>query len=133
MSTAVDMVAREADLDQRIAILRRYRRMLELQRSHLQEYLALIDTRETAVRTGDVDKLENYTQLEQGVINLPHCWEIAQPFAGIGLHNESHHGIGGIKFCGALWRHATSAPRSTWRCRGLRFQSSRKVHFQRGR
>ena len=68
MSDAVDVFALEEELDQRIAVLRRYRRMLELQRERLQEYLALIDTREQAVRAGDVDSLEQYTQAEQGVI-----------------------------------------------------------------
>lgn len=68
MGDAVDFMALEDGLDQRIAVLRRYRRMLELQRERLQDYLALIDTRERAVRAGDVDSLEQYTQAEQGVI-----------------------------------------------------------------
>jgi hypothetical protein len=68
MSDAVDVIALEEGLGQRIAVLRRYRRMLELQRDRLQEYLALIDTREQAVRAGDVDSLERYAQAEQGVV-----------------------------------------------------------------
>ena len=68
MSDAVDIFAVEESLDQRIAVLRRYRRMLELQRERLQDYLVLIDTRENAVKAGDVDSLEQYTQAEQGVI-----------------------------------------------------------------
>jgi hypothetical protein len=68
MSDAVDVIALEEGLGQRIAVLRRYRRMLELQRERLQEYLSLIDTREQAVRTGDVESLERYAQAEQGVV-----------------------------------------------------------------
>ena len=68
MSDAVDIFALDEALDQRIAILRRYRRMLELQRERLQDYLSLIDTREEAVRNGDVDRLGAYAQSEQDVV-----------------------------------------------------------------
>ena len=58
----------DAELSERIAVLRRYRRMLELQRSRLQDYLDLLDTREASVKRGDFDGLETYTLLEQQVI-----------------------------------------------------------------
>ncbi len=68
MSDAVNIFQIEEELDQRIAVLRRYRRMLELQRDRLQDYLSLIDNREQAVQAGDVDRLAEYTQAEQGVV-----------------------------------------------------------------
>lgn len=67
----------DAELSERIAVLRRYRQMLELQRSRLQDYLNLLDTREAALKRSDFDGLETYTLLEQqvikGIMDVQHC------------------------------------------------------------
>jgi len=55
-------------LDQRIAVLQRYRRMLELQRDRLGQYLQVIDARELAVASGDFDGLEEYSCQEQEAV-----------------------------------------------------------------
>lgn len=68
MGASLDIPQAERDLDERIAVLRRYRRMLEMQRERLQDYLVLLDTREIAVKEGNYLALEEYTVKEQHVI-----------------------------------------------------------------
>lgn len=63
-----DSLVLDGEVAQRVAVLRRYRELLELQRGRLQDYLELLDTREAAVKRGDFDGLEQYTQMEQRVI-----------------------------------------------------------------
>ena len=79
MSAAVDVIAMERELDERIALLRRYRRMLELQRQRLQAYMELLDTREKVIASGDYSGLEEYTAREQqvvkGIIAVQQCIE----------------------------------------------------------
>lgn len=68
MGPALDIPVLERELDQRIAILRRYRKMLELQRQRFQDYLTLLDVREQAVKESAYEKLEDYAVQEQQVI-----------------------------------------------------------------
>lgn len=79
MSTAYDVITLDRELDERIALLRRYRRMLELQRERLQVYMELLDTREAAVKAGDYSGLEEYTAREQqvvkGIVSVQQCIE----------------------------------------------------------
>jgi len=79
MADFSDTLVMDEALSQRIAVLRRYRQMLELQRSRLQDYLDLLDTREAAVRRDDFDGLEAYTFLEaqviKGIMDAQQCLE----------------------------------------------------------
>lgn len=68
-----------ADIDQRVAILKRYRRMLDLQREKLQGYLAVIDSREASLSVAGYERLEEYTVLEQeavrSIVTVQRCLE----------------------------------------------------------
>jgi len=79
MADVLDLYEFDEQLTKRITVLRRYRRMLELQRDRLQGYLHLIDQREDAIHLGDVNRLETYTQQEQqvlkGVMAVQRCLE----------------------------------------------------------
>lgn len=69
----------EAELDRTIAILRRYRKLMESQRQGLQEYLGLLDARDRAVAEGRLEFLEEYARREQqviqGIVSLQKCLE----------------------------------------------------------
>lgn len=82
MDTGVDIREKEQELDQRIALLRRYRRMMELQRERFQDYLDLLDTREAAIRSNSYESLEDYAVREQqvvkGIMSVQDC---LQPLA----------------------------------------------------
>lgn len=68
-----------ADLDGRVAVIRRYRRLLELQKDRLDAYLRVIDHREAALAEGSFDNMETYTELEQdairGIMTVQRCIE----------------------------------------------------------
>jgi hypothetical protein len=67
------------EIDQRVISLKRYRRMLDLQREKLQGYLAVIDSREAALSVANYERLEEYTVLEQeaikGLLTVQRCLE----------------------------------------------------------
>ena len=69
MNNAFDYDKAMADIDQRIAVLRRYRHMLESQRKDLVSYLNVIDVRDHAVRDGDMEVLEACTVQEQNLVD----------------------------------------------------------------
>ena len=56
------------DLDERVQILRRLRRYLEQQRNRFASYLDLLDRQDTVIRSGEVDRLRHYVELEQAII-----------------------------------------------------------------
>ena len=56
------------EIDQRVAVLRRYRSMLDLQKEKLSSYLHVVDSREAALAQGTFDDFETYTVLEQEAV-----------------------------------------------------------------
>lgn len=79
MADSFDYGAAMEDLDQRVAVLRRYRRMLDLQKERLSSYLEVVDSREAALNSGAFEDFETYTVLEQeavkGIQTVQRCLE----------------------------------------------------------
>lgn len=79
MAETFDYGAAMEDLDQRVAVLRRYRKMLDLQKDKLSSYLEVVDSREAALQSGTFEDFETYTVLEQeavkGIQTVQRCLE----------------------------------------------------------
>ncbi len=58
----------DEELNERVAILRRFRTLLEQQRSKFQEYLNVLEKQESAISTEDTNAIINHAELEQQVV-----------------------------------------------------------------
>lgn len=58
----------DEELNERVAILRRFRTLLEQQRSKFQEYLNVLEKQENAISVEDTNAIINHAELEQQVV-----------------------------------------------------------------
>lgn len=58
----------DEELNERVAILRRFRILLEQQRAKFQEYLNVLEKQENAISTEDTNAIINHAELEQQVV-----------------------------------------------------------------
>lgn len=56
-------------LDERVAILRRFRALLEQQRRKFREYLTVLEKQEQMIDAENVDAVVRHTELEQSIIS----------------------------------------------------------------
>lgn len=59
----------QEQLDERIAILKRFRALLEDKRKKFQEYLIVLEKQHEVIQTEDVDAIVKHTEIEQGIIS----------------------------------------------------------------
>lgn len=59
----------QAELNERIAILKRFKSLLELQRAKFAEYLKVLECQESKIQTEDADALMNHTELESQIVS----------------------------------------------------------------
>ena len=57
------------DIEQRTAILRRFRELLLQQRAKFEHYLEVIDHEKADIESGDIDKLIAHVELEEQVVS----------------------------------------------------------------
>lgn len=75
-----ELILSQEELDERIAILKRYRALLEQQRNKFQEYLSVLEKQTAAISGHDTDKVAVHTQLEdQLVANLANLQKVISP------------------------------------------------------
>ena len=58
----------QEELEQRVAIVKRFRRLLELQRKKFQEYLEVLQLQEGKIAQDDADSLLAHTELETQIL-----------------------------------------------------------------
>src|SRR5574344_1118891 len=58
----------QAELDERVAILKRFRTLLEQQRIKFQEYLAVLELQEGKISSEDADALIAHSELEAQIV-----------------------------------------------------------------
>ena len=63
------MVARDTDIDERVAILKRLRETLLSQRDKFVLYMQVLEQQELDIREGDTSKLGDHMDLEQAVVS----------------------------------------------------------------
>ena len=57
------------ELDERVAVLRRFRELLVRQRDKFKDYMALLESQRSDIEKGDVDALVAHVELEQGIVS----------------------------------------------------------------
>ncbi len=58
-----------AELDERVAVLKRFRELLARQRDKFHDYLELLDRQKSDIESGDVDALVAHVEAEQGIVS----------------------------------------------------------------
>lgn len=58
----------QEEIDERIAILKRFRKLLEEQRNKFREYLDVLEKQQSAIEKGDTDAMFAHTELEQQIV-----------------------------------------------------------------
>ena len=59
----------QEEIDERIAILKRFRKLLEEQRNKFREYLDVLEKQQSAIENGDTDAMLAHTELEQQIVS----------------------------------------------------------------
>ncbi len=57
------------ELDERVAVLRRFRELLLRQRDKFSQYMDLLERQRADIEKGDVDALVAHVELEQGIVS----------------------------------------------------------------
>lgn len=58
----------QEEIDERIAILHRFRKLLEQQRNKFREYLEVLEKQQSAIEKGDTEALLAHAELEQQIV-----------------------------------------------------------------
>ena len=79
-------------LDERIAILKRFRQLLEEQRRKFRDYLVVLEKQEEAIERDDVDVMVSHAELEQSIISeIYTIQKVIDPFEQ--LYRDVHPGV----------------------------------------
>lgn len=72
------------ELDERIAILKRFRKLLEQQRNKFQEYLMVLESQEGRIEMEDGDSIMAHAELENQIVkNLASLQKVIVPIQGM--------------------------------------------------
>ena len=56
------------EIDQRVAVLKRFKALLQEQRKKFSDYLVVLETQERSIHEENIDALVHHTELEQSII-----------------------------------------------------------------
>jgi len=59
----------EDEVAERVALLKRFKALLEEQREKFRQYLSVLEKQESDIDTGDVDAMVSHTELEQSIVS----------------------------------------------------------------
>lgn len=72
----------QEELNERVALLKNFRKLLEQQRSKFQEYLNVLEKQQDSITEEDPEKLLAHTELEQQVVkNLANLQKVIVPMS----------------------------------------------------
>ena len=72
------------ELDERVAILKRFRKLLEQQRNKFQEYLMVLESQEKKIEIEDGDSIVAHAELENQIVeNLASLQKVIVPMQGM--------------------------------------------------
>lgn len=82
----------EKELNERVAILRRFRTLLEAQRQKFQEYLEVLEKQENSIETDNAEALTAHAELEQQIVQgISSLQKVIVPMSE--MYNSSNSGI----------------------------------------
>lgn len=80
------------ELNERIAILRRFRTLLEQQRTKFREYLNVLELQESKINMEDADALIAHSELESQIVaGINSLQKVIVPMQELYQHNESSY------------------------------------------
>ena len=96
------------ELEQRVALLKRFRELLVEQRQKFERYLVILDHERSDIESGDVDRLVAHVELEEQIVSeiftfqkvidpLEEIYRAAYPAAGAGEVEQIKTALGGLK------------------------------------
>ena len=59
----------QKEIDERVAVLKRFKILLETQRNKFQEYLNVLEKQESSIENEDAESLKIHTEIENEVVN----------------------------------------------------------------
>lgn len=72
------------ELDERVAILKRFRKLLEQQRSKFQEYLSVLESQQGKIEIEDAASIVAHAELENQIVkNLANLQKVIVPMQGM--------------------------------------------------
>lgn len=72
----------QKELDERVALLRKFRSLLEQQRSKFEEYLTVLEKQQDSISSEDPEALMAHTELEQQVVkNIANLQKVIVPMS----------------------------------------------------
>ncbi len=78
-------------VEERKAILRRFRKMLEQQRHKFREYLGVLEKQASVIENGNVEAMVQHTEIEQGILSEIHTIQkVITPLED--MYRETHPG-----------------------------------------
>lgn len=84
-----ELTLSQEELNERIAILKRYRTLLEQQRNKFQEYLNVLEKQSDAIAGHSVEKAAVHSQIEDQLVSqLAHLQKVISPMEK--LYEEKH-------------------------------------------
>lgn len=94
----------QEELDERVALLKKFRNLLEQQRSKFQEYLTVLEKQQESITSENPESLLAHTELEQQVVkNIANLQKVIVPMskmyqsAGLPLNSEENNSIDEIQ------------------------------------
>ena len=72
------------ELDERVALLKKFRQLLQQQRDKFREYLTVLEKQENSIATENADALLAHTELEQQVVsNIMNLQKVIAPMSDL--------------------------------------------------
>lgn len=94
----------QRELEERVAILRRFRTLLEQQRAKFQEYLTVLEKQENSIEAEDTNAIISHAELEQQVVaGIRNLQKVIVPMSELynssakGTHEESDKALASIQ------------------------------------
>lgn len=82
----------QATIDERVAILKRFRELLEEQRNKFREYLTVLEKQAEMIATENVDAMVRHTEIEQSIIAEIHTIQkVIDPLEV--MYRDAHPGM----------------------------------------
>ncbi len=79
-------------IDERVAILKRFRELLEEQRNKFREYLTVLEKQAEMIETENVDAMVRHTEIEQSIISEIHTIQkVIDPLEV--MYRDAHPGM----------------------------------------
>ncbi|MBN1616824.1 MAG: flagellar biosynthesis protein FlgN [Spirochaetales bacterium] len=80
------------ELDERVAILKRLRQLLDQQRTKFREYLTVLEKQETVITSDNIDAMVRHTEVEQNIVAEIHTIQkVIDPLEM--LYRDAHPGV----------------------------------------